>query len=188
MNGSIKRFVYWISGTTVASAAGFLFVKVISDNAGPFVGFFLGGLAFGTILGVAQWLSLRDWLPLRWVPAKVFAAGIGFWAGSYMGLVGAYAAGPLGLASGLGITLGISIGFADILIVPAFRSIAGRWIIASSIGMAAGLVVGDSFLPLLNLDYTSPLGWILPGGFAGLLYGIATGLTIQRGYGISQDS
>ncbi|RMF00524.1 MAG: hypothetical protein D6768_12605 [Chloroflexi bacterium] len=76
------RSSWWIVATTVGWLAGWwlLVSGVLVSPGSGFISSLFGGVVAGTLVGVAQWLLLRRWLPsaVVWVTANALGWALGF--------------------------------------------------------------------------------------------------------------
>lgn len=144
----------------------------------------------GLILGIAQWLVLRNRFPRSgwWILATVFGLGVS-WSPAWTLAISVLSSGgaiwrfSLEWPIVLGIS-GVVVGFFQWLILRTWVFKASRWILASSIAGLAGGVLAMLVFDLTFRYIDSPiLTWFLPvitGIAAGLVYGSITGLALVK--------
>jgi len=128
--------ISWLVATTIGSALG----AVGALAAGAVAGDLISTIALGTILGGAQWLVLRRRVETasRWVPVTALGTALGFAIASEIhrtALVidAPVVVGTIGLAA-----VGAAVGLTQSLVARPCVSAMGRWVLASTVGWAAG--------------------------------------------------
>jgi hypothetical protein len=129
----------WVVATTIGWLVGFAiceafsaFLKSLNSD----------GLVIGTGVGIAQWLVLRRQVGgARW---WILASIIGFGIGKVLGdQVAANLGGLVGIALG-GATIGLTAGALQWIELRRQGADPGMWVVASTIGWAAGwLLIGS---------------------------------------------
>jgi hypothetical protein len=197
-------------GFGLAAAAGALVALGLRQVEGGLaialgvLGVIVLGTLEGGVLGVAQWLALRRWLPTLWPTAwitatilgAILAWAAGMAAGTLMGSGAAFTEGtesPAGIVAGaalVGIGAGALLSSTQWLVLRTVLARAGWWIPAHAAGWAAGMVV--SFLGIGLVQQDTPLAAIaLIGAATGLAMGVTvaavTGLALVWLFSSAQD-
>jgi hypothetical protein len=187
-------------GFGLAAAAGALVALALQQAEGVFAlalgafGVIVLGTLEGGVLGFAQWLALRRWLPaLRptaWVTATilgaVFAWAAGMAAGTMMGSGAVFTEGaesPAGMVAGaalVGIGAGALLSSVQWLVLRRVVARAGWWIPAHGLAWAVGMVV--SFLGIGLVQPDTPLAVI---ALIGAATGLAMGATVASVTGLA---
>jgi hypothetical protein len=164
-----KLWLWWVFASIVGLAVGI----GGSMAASLVVSEILALLAFGLLLGLAQWLVLRKIFPDAgwWLLANVLGIPLGFAAANTLHVVILWEASSVfNLALDFGI-LGLVLGTAQWLLLSRHFRKAGLWIITSITGWAVGGLV------TLLIHLSSDLFTVLAGYAAiGVIVGIFTGL------------
>ncbi|WP_304452991.1 hypothetical protein [Nocardiopsis sp. YSL2] len=169
-------------GMTAAVGAVVVSQALVGEPAGApgvagVVGLVLaGGLVEGLVLGSAQALGLRRWLPgtaVPWIVATVVVAGLGWAAGSLPsvlsdteGMTEPAVPVVVGLAASLGALMGAALGAAQALVLRRRVAHPWRWVGASALAWAGAM-------PVIFLGASAaPAEWPAP---VLLLLGMGTG-------------
>jgi hypothetical protein len=95
-------------------------------------------VAIGALVGIVQWVVLRSLFPqAAW---WILASALG-WAASHILLSAALAVGDVTLS---GAITGVTLGTAQWLALRRWVYLAGWWVVISTLGWAAGPVLGAS--------------------------------------------
>ena len=165
------------------------------------MGLVIGPALTGMVLGIAQWLMLRDRsLPAyRWnvVTSISWAAGhavtvlignavygavnLALWQTSNLAVVW----GVSGLVSGLvsGAIGGILVGLAQWWVLRKYSQISHHWILSTSLAWA----IGHAVINVVNFTQLGIGGSVLSWVIYGLVYGMATYSPIARAYSKSDE-
>lgn len=116
---------------------------VLVTTLGWVIGFLAGAGAVGVILGLGQWLVLRQWVrePGWWIWASTVGWGVG-WLLIITGILSPPEAGIMASLVAGGV-LGLMLGVAQWFVLRRLVDFAGWWIFVSTIGWAIG--VGGMF-------------------------------------------
>ncbi len=160
-------------GGAVQGTMGGVAGRALTESATGAVG--LGGIMLA--MGLAQWLVLRR--QVSWASLWLLATAVGGAAGgaAMLGLYGALAAlGHDGLGVAAGVIVGLAlIGAAPWLVLRRQVSGSGSLALASSVGVAAAMVLGVAVVGELV-----GAGEVGRGGGFGALYGGVTGPVLVR--------
>ena len=153
-------------GFPVAGLAG---IAVAGPVTTPLDGV-LGGVAAGAVIGLAQWLVLRQRLSLspRWIAAT--AAGMGAGLALSITLLGTATE---GMALPLrGLVTGAAIGSAQWLVLRASTDRAAAWVPVVALGWALGWII----MRATGIDLAP--GWYVFGAYGALTFQVLTGLAL----------
>lgn len=183
----------WVVAVTLGEFAGFAVPTVAGGvawvlEAPPGVLYAVlvcAGACEGAVLGGAQWIVLRDPLPLlsarRWILATAAAAALAWSLGMLPSTLGSRLEDvPPALlvpaAAVGGVVLLLSIGVAQSFVLRGHVLRAWRWAGANALAWCLGLVVSVSFMSILLTEDTTLRGGIVIGVAAGLLMGLTVAL------------
>lgn len=155
-------WLFWLFATVVGSGLGWYAGWWVSFQVPGELGAITLGTVMGLVLGFAQWVPLRGYLPgaVWWVASSMLGWGIGFFGGVYLAestnLV------ELRFTLFIGAAVGLSTGVAQWLVLRRVSSYAGWWVLASLFSWTSAFIYYQA-------------GLSLRGAFFGLLVGILTG-------------
>jgi hypothetical protein len=185
-----KLWLHWTSATALGELIGFgvpAFVGAIAGSfelaqGAMFVVLVLAGAIEGAILGLAQWLALRRYLPgvrrRDWVIATALAATVAWIIGMLPSTFESMATlAPVLLSVGATVLGGVfllSIGGAQWFVLRHHVQQAGWWIVANAVAWPLGIAVPVVALSLAP-DGTPLVIMIALGVVSGLLMGLVVG-------------
>lgn len=184
-----KLWVRWVFAMTIGELVGFA-VPMIVGIAAWMLGMSdfaiaaivtLAGAGEGAAIGFAQWLVLRDVLPINrrdWVLATALAAVVAYAIGMLPSNLGDLSRFNtiilISVGGALGVVFLASIGFAQWLVLRSTLPNAYWWILANVVAWPLGVAV-----PLIGMalvpDGAAPVVWIVTGITCGVLMGVVVG-------------
>ncbi len=168
----------WSIGFTMGFVAGYAPIELIGHTPlGEGLAFCVHKIVLGAVVGILQWVVLRERVPGagRWVWASI--AGLAVAGG--VGVAVIVARGPTrieSLATVVGTTLVVALGGAvtGMLQRPVLRgqvSRSGWWVLASTVGWGLGMAVTGAGMSALAVgDFCGLMGF-----FGGAVLGAVTG-------------
>jgi hypothetical protein len=172
-----------LAGFAVPSITGGVLAAMgLADTFAFFALVILAGIGEGAVLGLAQWLALRRYLPgiawREWVIATGSAAGAAWLIGmSLSALGGAPEVTPqlmIAIAIPLGIIFLLLMGGAQWFVLRRRVSRAGWWIVANAVAWPVGVAVPVVALSLVP-DNAAAWMMIAVGVISGILMGVVVG-------------
>lgn len=187
----------WFAAVTLGELLGFAIPSTVggiawSLDASPIAFYFLlvaAGAGEGAVLGVAQWLVLRNPLPElsrgRWIGATAAAAALAWSLGMLPSTLGdRMESVPLALLApvvGVGcLALLLSVGAAQAVVLEKHVRGAWLWIAGNALAWCAGLLVSISVISVLVTEDTALAEGIAVGVLAGVLMGATVALVTGR--------
>lgn len=155
-------WLLWLIATVVGGGLGWWTGWRVSFQVPGDAGTLVLGLVTGIVLGLVQWLVLRIYLLDAgwWILATSLGWGFGFSGGAYLANLAELV--DLGFSLSIGVTVGLSTGIAQWLVLQRVSSYAGWWVLASLFSWTSAFIYYGA-------------GLSLRGAFFGLLVGILTG-------------
>lgn len=192
-----RRLARWVAVVGLGELLGFLVPATAgalwSERPWGVVAIIAAGAVEGSVLGLAQWSVMREAVhPLRvrpWVAATAIGAAVAYALGMLPSATASrWTTWPVAVQIIVAIPLfaGLlfSIGVAQWLVLRQFVAHAWWWIVGTTLGWMAGLVVFFAVAPPLWQEGQSPMTALLIGVLAGALMAaamaIVTGLTWLR--------
>ena len=163
----------WYIGFVMGFLAGFAPIELIGHTPlGEGLATCVWAIVLGAVVGIAQWVVLRERVPGagRWVWASIAGLAVAGGVGGAVVVAGANADWG-SLAAVLVVALGGAVtGILQWLVLRSQVSRAGWWVLASTVGWALGVLVASTIPPGNN--ETGPL-WAL--AVTGAVLGVVTG-------------
>lgn len=158
-------WLIWLFATVVGGGLGWWAGWWVSFQVPGDMGTTVLGLVIGFVMGLAQWLPLRAYIPgaAWWIVGSALGWGIGFSGGAYLANLTNLV--ELGFSLSIGAAVGLSTGFTQWLLLRRVSSYAGWWVLASTLSWTSAFIYYQA-------------GLSLRGAFFGLLVGILTGWAI----------
>ncbi len=167
-----RFWLWWVLATTVGLGVGFSSVNPMRSatfEAGGIMDKLVFGAVAGASVGIAQWLVLRGQVSQTgwWVLASTVGLAVGFGVTDVMtaGVIerAPFAVGEVVTFAVAGGVMGASVGIAQQLVLRRQVSQTGRWVWASSVGLAMGVGVNQA----LPLTVVAEVGWAVYGAITG---------------------
>jgi hypothetical protein len=167
----------WVLATSIGWAVGGVVLLALIGSLGDTLGNVAGDTTLGLLVGIGQWLVLRQWLDKAgwWILAS---AGGWLLGASLLVLQGPLGENMGGLIATIG--LGLIPGTLQWLLLRQQVARAGWWVLASTVltfvALLAGVAAGNGVAP-----EGSGLGFgLILGITSGLVFGITSALVLGR--------